>query len=131
MTLGGSGFGSAAEKRPFEAGNRCPAQSGVLYVRLKQEEARAKQLRAEIEDESTRERVEKPAAIAYNEFCASLPALREDKERRPELRKAIASVVEKLTLNPRGEGDGRWVYELKLRGAAEPGKVFVNAKPEG
>ena len=70
-------------------------------------------------------------AIAYNEFVTSLPAMREDKERRPELRKAIASVVEKLTLNPQGEGKNQWVYELKLRGAAEPVKVFVNAKPEG
>jgi hypothetical protein len=84
-------------------------------------------IEAEIEDESARERVEKPASIAYADFVANLPALREDKARRPELRKAIASVIERLTLNPHGEGKDRWVYELKLRGAVEPVHILIAA----
>lgn len=45
----------------------------------------------------------------------------------PEPCKAVAAVVEKLTLNPQGEGKGQWVYELKLRGATEPVKVLIRA----
>jgi hypothetical protein len=68
--------------------------------------------------------------LAYNEFCNSLPDLRASKERRPELRIALASVIEKITLNPHGN-KGQWVYEITLRGGQSPVTVIANLKPEG
>lgn len=106
--------------------------SPTIYERLKLEEAKAVRLRSEIEDEQARERVRQPALLAYNDFCASLPELRADKAKRPALRKAIATVVERLTLDPRPAGEkGRWIYQLKLRGASNPVDVIINSKPEG
>jgi len=100
----------------------------MLYDRLKLEESKTKVLRVEIDDEQARERAERPASIAYGEFVSNLPALKADVARRPELRKAIASVVEKLVLDPRpiSKPDKNkpgqvkaWGYQLYLRGAGD------------
>jgi len=100
--------------------------SPTLYARLKLEEAKTKTLRLQIDEEQARERAERPASIAYGEFVSNLPALKADVARRPELRKAIASVVEKLVLDPRpiSKPDKNkpgqvkaWGYQLYLRGA--------------
>jgi len=63
--------------------------------------SQTKTLRLQIDEEQARERAERPASIAYGEFVSNLPALKADVARRPELRKAIAQVVEKLVLDPR------------------------------
>jgi hypothetical protein len=103
--------------------------SPTLYARLKEEERKAGQLQIELEEEETRERVERPASIAYGEFVAGLPKLTADVARRPDLRKAITQVVEKMVIDPRPINDPRpvngtrqvkaWGYQLYLRGAGD------------
>ncbi len=118
----------------------------MIYNRLKQEEVRAKKLRAEVQQEQLRERTERPALTAYDEFVACLPKLAKDPNKRPDLRRAVRNVIERVTLDPRGANvtqpgrgkrgrytprAGTWTYEVQLRGASEPVTVVVYAKPEG
>lgn len=111
--------------------------SPTLYAKLKEQERSARQLQSDLEEETARERVEKPASIAYGEFVASLPALKADKERRPELRKAVAQVVERLVLDPRPINEPKklkagqvkaWGYRLYLRGASDVPVNFTICK---
>jgi hypothetical protein len=94
------------------------------------EEVKTKQLRVEVQREQTRQRSEKPGLMAFNEFAASLPALAKDPARRPELRRAIASVLDKLVLDPHGDGNGAWEYEVILKGANKPIRIICNTQPE-
>ena len=88
-----------------------------LYAKLKSEDAKAKQLAIDIEAERIRVKGETPALQSYLDFCSRLPSLGKDKARRPELRRAIASVVESITLDPRGK-NGVWWSSLQLKGNA-------------
>jgi hypothetical protein len=108
-----------------------PDPSPTIYSKLRHEESRCNQLRADPEQEQMRELAEKPAIIAYNQFKAVLPELVKDAFRRPELRRAIASVVTKIVLDPHGNGDGTWDYETTLKGTSEPVNVRIVSKPEG
>ena len=104
--------------------------SPAIYCRLKLEERKANELKAEVERERMRQRSEKPALTVYAEFCAGLPALVQDPARRSDLRRCIAGLLEKVVLDPHGNGNGIWGYEVHLKGAAEPVSVICQAKPE-
>lgn len=108
-----------------------PEPSEMIYSRLKQEEARAKELRAQVDREQMEQRANKHALLAYHEFNAALPELAKDRTQRPALRRAIASVIEGIKLDPHGDGKGTWDYEVTLKGGSEPVTVICHASPEG
>ncbi len=91
------------------------APDGIMQ-RLMGEQAKAKQLAIAIEAEQMRIKGETPALQSYLDFCNRLPSLGKDKAKRPELRRAIASVVESITLDPRGK-NGVWWSSLQLKGS--------------
>jgi hypothetical protein len=96
--------------------------SKLVYASLKASEAEAGQAQQALEAERERVRTERPAAQAYDQFMAALPALAKDPGQRGALRQAVASVVEKLVIDPRGERRGnvkRWEFAVQLRGAKD------------
>jgi len=103
----------------------------LLYSALKEAEAQAKSLQAEIESENERIKGEAPALQSYLDFCNQLAGKANDKAYRPELRRAISSVVQSITLDPRGEKRGVWDYSVQLKGHGAPVEVRCVAKPEG
>jgi hypothetical protein len=108
--------------------DRDPSPS--IYSRLKLEERKAIELKAEMERERMRQRSEKPALIVYAEFCAGLPALVQDPARRSDLRRCIAGLLDKVVLDPHSRDNGIWRYEVHLKGAVGPVSVICQAKPE-
>jgi DNA polymerase III alpha subunit len=101
----------------------------LLYDRLKLEEARGRRLRSEIEAETMRLKAEAPALETYESFRETLATKSSDKEYRPELRRALAVLLEKIVLDPHGK-DGVWGFTVHLKGAPEPVKIVCKEKPE-
>jgi hypothetical protein len=101
----------------------------MLYQRLKQEQARAKTLACEIEQERTRITGESPILESYLSFCATLADKAQDKAYRPQLKAAIASVVESIMLDPQGV-NRQWSYTVQLKGHGQPVEVVCTSKPE-
>jgi len=124
-----SALAAQAEKylKAFEdPGNESPR----ALARLQEIEAEEAKIRAELEEERAKARAEKPALQAYLEFKAALPALAADKERRAELRRALAGAVEKIIVDPVQMDNGWRSYRVKLRGGNEPILIGCTQKPE-
>jgi DNA invertase Pin-like site-specific DNA recombinase len=92
--------------------------SPTVYQMLKEEESRAATLAIEIEAERVRVKGESPALIGYSRFLSTLAVKATDKDYRLQLRAAIASVLESITLDPKGNS-GAWLLELRLRGCTQ------------
>lgn len=92
--------------------------SPTVYQLLKEAESKAKSLAGEIEAERLRVSGTSPASACYSRFLDSLAVKAKDRDYRLRLRAAIATVIESITLDPRGNG-GQWLLELKLRGTAQ------------
>jgi Recombinase/Recombinase zinc beta ribbon domain/Resolvase, N terminal domain len=105
--------------------------SALVYNRQKQEEKRAVLLRQEIEQERARERAQKPALLAYNEFVASLPAIAKDQAKRRELRQAVGTVIQSIRLDPQANAKGQWTATITLKDASAQVEMFCVRKPEG
>jgi hypothetical protein len=101
----------------------------LLYYRLKLEDARGRRLRSEIEVETMRLKAEAPALETYESFRATLANKSNDKPHRPELRRALAALLEKIVLDPHGK-DGVWCFTVHLKGACEVVEIVSKAKPE-
>ena len=124
-----SALAAQAEKylKAFEdPGNESPR----ALARLHEIEAEEAKIRAELEEERAKARAEKPALQAYLEFKAALPALAADKERRAELRRALAGAVEKIIVDPVQMDNGWRSYRVNLRGGNEPILIGCTQKPE-
>jgi DNA invertase Pin-like site-specific DNA recombinase len=102
----------------------------AVYNRLKQEENRAKSLASEIETERVRVQGESPALESYNAFRPTLMAKALDKAYRPQLRAAIASVLDSIELDPKGKA-GCWNYQIKLKGESLPVPVWITTAGAG
>jgi DNA invertase Pin-like site-specific DNA recombinase len=92
--------------------------SPTVYQMLKEEESKAKSLASEIDAERVRISGTSPASASYSSFLDSLGEAATDRGYRLKLRAALASVTERIVLDPRGNG-GAWLLELKLRGTAQ------------
>jgi hypothetical protein len=101
----------------------------LLYDRLKLEEAHGKQLRSEIDAETIRLKAEAPALETYESFRETLANKSDDKAPRPQLRRALAALLEAIVLDPHGN-DGVWCYTVHLKGAREAIEIICKAKPE-
>ena len=101
----------------------------LLYDRLKFEEARGRRLHSEIDTETMRLKAEAPALETYESFTEALTNKSNDKPHHPELRQALAALLEKIVLDPHGK-DGVWCFTVHLKGACEAGKIVCRAKPE-
>ena len=101
----------------------------LLYDRLKLEEARGKRLRNEIDTETVRLKAEAPALETYESFRETLANQSNRKPHRPELRQALAALLEKIVLDPHGK-DGVWCFNVQLKGACEAVEIICRAKPE-
>ena len=89
----------------------------------------ASQLRTEIDAETMRFRAEAPALETYKSFTEALANKSNHKPHRPELRRALAVLVEKIVLDPHGK-DGVWCFTVHLKGACEAVEIVCRAKPE-
>jgi hypothetical protein len=101
-----------------------------LYDRLKLEEARGKQFRSEIDAETMRLKAEAPALHTYEGLRETLAKNSNDISHRPEMRRGLAALVEKIVLDPHGE-NGVWCFTVHLKGSCEAVEIVCNAKPEG
>jgi uncharacterized membrane protein YqiK len=101
----------------------------LLYERLKLEEARGKQLRSETDAEAMRLKAEAPALETYEGLRETLANKSDDKVHRPELRRALGALIEKIVLDPRGKDDV-WCFTVHLKGAGETVEIVCKAKPE-
>ena len=125
--------------------------SPTVYAGLKAAEGRAELASIELEAERERLKTERPAAQAYDEFSAALPALAADPSKRGALRLAIGQVIERMTLDPagtKGPRPGQWPFRnapagflkhgpkrrqwrinVQVRGAKEPVGVWLFGHP--
>ena len=101
----------------------------LLYDRLKLEEARGRRLHSEIAAETMRLKAEAPALETYESFREALANKSNNKPHRPELRQALAALLEKIVLDPHGK-DGIWCFTVHLKGACEAVEIVCRAKPE-
>jgi len=101
----------------------------LLYHRLKLEEARAKLLRSEIDAETMRLKAEAPALETYEGFRKTLAQKSRNQEYRPELRRALAALLEKIVLDPHSK-DGVWCLTVHLKGACEAVEIMCNPTSE-
>jgi len=101
----------------------------LLYDRLKLEEARGRRLRSEIDAEQMRVKAEAPALEIYDGFRNTLIGKSTDRTSRPELRRALAALLEKIVLDPHGE-DGVWCFTVHLKGSCEAVEIVCKAKPK-
>jgi hypothetical protein len=69
-------------------------------------------------------KAEAPALETYESFREALA-----KKYRPELRRALAALLEKIVLDPHGK-DGVWCFTVHLKGACEAVGIVCTAKPE-
>ncbi len=90
--------------------------SPTVYAGLKAAEGRAELASLELEAERDRLKTERPAAQAYDEFNAALPALAADPSKRGALRLAIGQVIQGMTLDPAGT-PGPWPGQWPFRNA--------------
>jgi len=103
----------------------------ILYSALKREQSKAKELQAAIEFESIRVKGETPGLVAYEAFRDTLADKAKDPEFRLRLRQAVHGLVKKMVLDPHGQGNGTWSYELWLKDANEAVTIIVNVKSKG
>ena len=101
----------------------------LLHERLKLEEARSGRLRSEIDTETMRLKAEAPGLETYESFRETLAKKSSDKEYRPELRRALAALLEKIVLDPHVK-DGVWCFTVHLKGAGAAVQIVCKAKPE-
>lgn len=101
----------------------------LLYDRLKLEEARGKQLRSAIDAETMRLKAEAPALETYASLRETLADKSNDKTHRPQLRRALAALLDKIVLDPHGK-DGVWYFTVHLKGACEAVEMVCRVKPE-
>jgi hypothetical protein len=101
----------------------------LLYDRLKLEEVRGRRLRNEIDAETMRLKDEAPALKTYEIFRETLVNESKDKPRRPELRRALAALLENIVMDPHGK-DGIWCFTVHLKGACKAVEIVCKAKPE-
>jgi hypothetical protein len=66
----------------------------------------------------------------YESFRETLAKESNDKPHRPELRRALAALLEKIVLDPHGR-HGVWRFTVQLKGACEAVEIVRKAKPEG
>jgi DNA invertase Pin-like site-specific DNA recombinase len=100
--------------------------SPTMVQQLKQQEKRAQDLTIDIDAERTRIKGETPALQSYTDFCERLADKAADPVYRPQLRRAISSIVERLVMDVRGHGDGLWVYTVELRDNSQPVPIIIS-----
>jgi len=101
----------------------------LLYDRLKLEEARGRRLRTEIDAEAMRLKAEAPVLETYENVTETLADASNDKAHRPELRRALVALLERIVLDPHGK-DGVWCFTGHLKGTCEAIEIVCKAKPE-
>ena len=101
----------------------------LLYDRLKLEEARGRRLRSEIDAETMRLKSEAPALETYESFRERLANASSGRGPRHELRRVLATLLEKIVLDPHGK-DGVWCFTVYLKGACEAVEIVCKAKLE-
>jgi hypothetical protein len=76
-----------------------------------------------------RVKAEAPALEIYDGYRNTLIEKSTDGTSRPELRRALAALLEKIVLDPQGE-DGVWCFTVHLKGSCEAVEIVCKAKPE-
>jgi hypothetical protein len=71
----------------------------------------------------------KPLLSGGLKFFRPLATKSSDKEYRPELRRALAALLEKIVLDPHPK-DGVWRYTVHLKGARESVEIVCNQLPQ-
>jgi len=100
----------------------------MLYDRLKVEEARAKLHRSEINSEKRRVNAEAPTLATHEHFMEILARRSNDRTYRPELRRALAALLETIVLDPHGK-DGVWCFTVHLKSVRESVKIICTPTP--
>ena len=65
----------------------------------------------------------------YESLREALANESNNKPHRPELRGALAALLENIVLDPHGK-DGVWCFTVHLKGACEAIEIVCKAKPE-
>ena len=74
-------------------------------------------------------KAEAPALETYESFREALTNESNNKPHGPELRRALAALLEKIVLDPHGKRDV-WCFTVHLKGACEAIEIVCKAKPE-
>ncbi len=98
----------------------------LLYDRLKLEEARCRRLCSEIDAQTMRLKAEAPALETYESLREILASNSGDKTHRPEIRRALAALLENIVLDPHDK-NGIWCFTVHLKATCEV--VEIVCKP--
>jgi hypothetical protein len=103
-----------------------PRPSPALYKALKATEAKADELREQIDAERVRLIADTPAREGYEEFQMRFGRRMQQQPYRAEVKALLRSMVDKIVVDVADKS-----YEVHFRGATEPVIVGVSTKPKG